>query len=58
MGGIAHDGPGSVGGHGGINGGCAGRGVWLNAWKYSSSHRVRSSMVDTIGCTPVIGRGF
>ena len=27
-------------------------------WKYSSSHRVRSSTVDAIGCTPEIGHGF
>src|SRR5882672_11430110 len=46
------------GGHGGINGGCMGRGVWLNRRKYSSSHRVKSSTVDAIGCTPAIGRGF
>src|SRR5882672_12957237 len=58
MGGIAHDGASSVGGHGGINGGCTGWGVWPNMQKYSSSHRVRSSTVDAIGCTPTIRQGF
>src|SRR5882672_3621164 len=57
-GGIDCGSAGSAGGQGGINGSCAGRGVWLNRWKYSSSRRVKLSTVDAIGCTPTIGRGF
>src|SRR5882672_818816 len=57
-GGIDCGSSGSAGGQGGINGGCAGRGVWLNWRKYSSSRRVKSSTVDAMGCTPMIGRGF
>src|SRR5882672_12852681 len=58
IGGTDHSRASLVGGHGGINISCTGRGVWLNVRKYSSSCQVRSSTVDVIRCTPVIWRGF